>query len=135
MNIPLGPDGKPIPYWLYKMKGLNVIFSCEICGGATYRGHREFDRHFFELKHSIGMKSLGIPNTKAFHGVIKIKDAQLLFEKVKKTGGDGVRATNITTATTSSSIVDDGGVEEFQDSAGNVVDKKTYADLARCGLL
>jgi len=135
MNIPLGPDGKPIPYWLYKMKGLNVIFSCEICGGATYRGHREFDRHFFELKHSIGMKSLGIPNTKAFHGVIKIKDAQLLFEKVKKTGGDGVRATNITTATTSSSTVDDGGVEEFQDSAGNVVDKKTYADLARCGLL
>lgn len=130
MNIPLGADGKPIPYWLYKIKGLNVTFSCEICGGATYRGHREFDRHFLELKHSAGMKSLGIPNTKAFHGVITIKDAQLLFEKLKKStigGGDGVRAATSTTA--------DDLVEEFQDSAGNVVDKKTYADLVRCGLL
>jgi hypothetical protein len=129
MNIPLGADGKPIPYWLFKMNGLNVSFSCEICGGASYRGNREFDRHFQEIKHALGMKALGIPNTKAFHGVITIKDAQLLFEKIKKRGDNnsGVGKGLI------GSKKDD--VEEFQDSSGNVVDKKTYADLARCGLL
>ena len=23
LKLPLGPDGKPIPYWLYKLHGLN----------------------------------------------------------------------------------------------------------------
>ena len=45
-NLPLGWDGKPIPYWLYKLHGLNVSYSCEICGNATYRGPKAFQRHF-----------------------------------------------------------------------------------------
>ncbi len=45
-NLPLGWDGKPIPYWLYKLHGLNIIYSCEICGNATYRGPKAFQRHF-----------------------------------------------------------------------------------------
>ena len=31
-NLPLGWDGRPIPYWLYKLHGLDVAFTCEICG-------------------------------------------------------------------------------------------------------
>lgn len=45
-NLPLGWDGKPIPYWLYKLHGLNLYFSCEICGNQTYRGPKAFLRHF-----------------------------------------------------------------------------------------
>lgn len=36
----LGWDGKPIPYWLYKLHGLGVTFSCEICAGASYQGRK-----------------------------------------------------------------------------------------------
>ena len=34
-NLPLGWDGKPIPYWLYKLHGLNISYSCEICGNQV----------------------------------------------------------------------------------------------------
>jgi splicing factor 3A subunit 3 len=37
-NVPLGWDGKPIPYWLYKLHGLGVEHKCEICDGASYWG-------------------------------------------------------------------------------------------------
>jgi len=45
-NLPLGWDGKPIPYWLYKLHGLNINYKCEICGNQTYRGPKAFQRHF-----------------------------------------------------------------------------------------
>lgn len=45
-NLPMGWDGKPIPYWLYKLHGLGIEFKCEICGGASYWGRRAFERHF-----------------------------------------------------------------------------------------
>ena len=48
-DVPLGWDGKPIPYWLYKLHGLNLYFTCEICGNATYRGPLAFQRHFTVL--------------------------------------------------------------------------------------
>ena len=37
---------QPIPYWLYKLHGLNISFTCEICGNHTYRGPKVFQRHF-----------------------------------------------------------------------------------------
>lgn len=40
LNLPLGWDGKPIPYWLYKLHGLGVEFKCEICGDFIYKGRR-----------------------------------------------------------------------------------------------
>ena len=40
------PYTQPIPYWLYKLHGLNVTYTCEICGNATYRGPKAFQRHF-----------------------------------------------------------------------------------------
>ncbi|VDN08022.1 unnamed protein product [Thelazia callipaeda] len=45
-NLPLGWDGKPIPYWLYKLHGLNISFPCEICGNQVYKGPKAFQRHF-----------------------------------------------------------------------------------------
>ena len=38
LKLPLGWDGKPIPFWLYKLHGLGVEYSCEICSNFIYRG-------------------------------------------------------------------------------------------------
>nr|CAG4638336.1 EOG090X03G1 [Cyclestheria hislopi] len=53
-NLPLGWDGKPIPYWLYKLHGLNISYNCEICGNYTYKGPKAFQRHFAEWRHAHG---------------------------------------------------------------------------------
>mmetsp|Transcript_21404 Transcript_21404/g.24499 ORF Transcript_21404/g.24499 Transcript_21404/m.24499 type:complete len:711 (-) Transcript_21404:209-2341(-) len=120
-GVPLGWDGKPIPYWLFKLHGLNHYYTCEICGGESYRGRKNFETHFAEAKHSYGMKILGIPNTKHFHGVTKIEDAQNLWKKLKdKLEQDQFDGTN---------------GEEYEDSHGNVLSRATYEDLARQGLL
>jgi len=37
---------QPIPYWLYKLHGLNISYNCEICGNFTYKGPKAFQRHF-----------------------------------------------------------------------------------------
>ena len=55
-NLPLGWDGKPIPYWLYKLHGLNISYKCEICGNFTYKGPKAFQRHFAEWRHAHGKK-------------------------------------------------------------------------------
>lgn len=38
LRLPLGWDGKPIPYWLYKLHGLGVEYKCEICSDYVYMG-------------------------------------------------------------------------------------------------
>jgi splicing factor 3A subunit 3 len=38
LKLPLGWDGKPIPYWLYKLHGLGVEYKCEICSDHVYMG-------------------------------------------------------------------------------------------------
>ena len=45
-NLPIGWDGRPIPYWLYKLHGLGEEYKCEICGGASYWGKKAFEKHF-----------------------------------------------------------------------------------------
>lgn len=120
-NLPLGWDGKPIPYWLYKLHGLNISYSCEICGNYTYKGPKAFQRHFAEWRHAHGMRCLGIPNTAHFANVTQIEDAITLWEKLKtqKQGERWIPEAE----------------EEFEDSLGNVVNKKTFEDLKRQGLL
>jgi len=121
LNLPLGFDGKPIPYWLYKLHGLNLKFSCQICGDYTYSGPRNFERHFTEWRHAYGMRALGIPNTKHFMHITKIEDALALFERLKKEGaGAGWKAEE---------------EEEFEDAEGNVFNKKTYLELQKQGLV
>lgn len=78
----MGWDGKPIPYWLYKLHGLGVEFKCEICGGASYWGSRSFEKHFQEWRHAYGMKCLKIPNTVHFKDVTDIEHALRLHKKI-----------------------------------------------------
>lgn len=42
LKLPLGWDGKPIPYWLYKLHGLGVEYKCEICSDHVYMGRYVF---------------------------------------------------------------------------------------------
>ncbi|KAI5134902.1 Splicing Factor 3A Subunit 3 [Manis pentadactyla] len=119
-NLPLGWDGKPIPYWLYKLHGLNISYNCEICGNYTYWGPKVFQRHFAEWHHAHGMRCLGIPNTAHFANVTQI-DAVSLWAKLKLQ-----KAPERWQPDTE---------EEYEDSSGNVVNKKTYEDLKRQGLL
>ncbi|KAG9410190.1 hypothetical protein AC1031_018220 [Aphanomyces cochlioides] len=121
LNLPLGWDGKPIPYWLYKLHGLGIEFKCEICGNHSYWGRRDFDRHFQQWRHAFGMRCLGIPNTKHFHDITLMADAIALYEKLKE-------QLEIETFNKDNE-------EEFEDSEGNVFNRKTYEDLARQGLL
>jgi splicing factor 3A subunit 3 len=81
-NLPMGWDGRPIPYWLYKLHGLGVEFKCEICGGASYWGQRAFEKHFQEWRHAYGMKCLKIPNTIHFKDVTDIEHALRLHKKI-----------------------------------------------------
>uniref|UniRef100_A0A672MT10 Splicing factor 3A subunit 3-like n=1 Tax=Sinocyclocheilus grahami TaxID=75366 RepID=A0A672MT10_SINGR len=98
-NLPLGWDGKPIPYWLYKLHGLNINYNCEICGNYTYRGPKAFQRHFAVIS--------------LFSGIVwsKLKSQKALERWQPDTE------------------------EEYEDSSGNVVNKKTFEDLKRQGLL
>ncbi|XKL61992.1 hypothetical protein PGB90_001825 [Kerria lacca] len=120
-NLPLGWDGKPIPYWLYKLHGLNISYNCEICGNFTYKGPKAFQRHFAEWRHAHGMRCLGIPNTAHFANVTQIEDALSLWEKIKQQKQEERWQPE--------------QEEEFEDSLGNVVNRKTYEDLKRQGLL
>ncbi|KAI9006135.1 hypothetical protein BC832DRAFT_556216 [Gaertneriomyces semiglobifer] len=121
LKLPLGWDGKPIPYWLYKLHGLGVEYPCEICGNFVYMGRKAFDRHFQEWRHAHGMRCLGIPNTRHFHEITLIEDAYALWEKLK--------------ASTKTEQFKADTMEEFEDADGNVFNKKTYEDLKRQGLL
>ena len=121
LNLPLGWDGKPIPFWLYKFYGLNQEFTCEICGNYSYWGPRAFEKHFQEWRHANGMRCLRIPNTRHFHQITKIADARALWDKIKKEEGSHVWKSD--------------DMEEYEDEEGNVFNKKTYMDLKRQGLI
>lgn len=120
-NVPLGFDGKPIPYWRFKLHGLNQTYVCEICGGFPYRGPRNFQRHFQEARHSQAMRALGIPNTTHFQGITMIKDAYALWKKLQADKSGKYWKPEVE--------------QEFEDSQGNVLTKKIHDDLQRQGLL
>ena len=121
LNLPLGWDGKPMPYWLWKLQGLNISYACQVCGGATYAGRRNFDRHFQEWRHAQGMRALGVPNTKHFHDITSIQGVQELYAKLR---------VELSTEAWRPDVD-----EEFEDSHGNVLDRRTFEDLARANLL
>lgn len=120
LQLPLGPDGKPIPYWLYKLHGLHKEFTCQICANTSYKGRRAYEKHFKEPKHLQGMRALGIPMSNAFFEVTSIEEAQKLWAslKQKNTGTWNAEAH-----------------EEFEDDDGNVYNRRTYEDLQRQGLV
>jgi len=124
LKLPLAWDGKPIPFWLYKLHGLGVEFPCEICGNYVYMGRRAFEKHFSEARHIYGLKCLGITQTGLFREITKIEEAERLWEKVKRDKevekGRGAVGE---------------GDEEMEDAEGNVMPMRVYNDLKKAGLL
>ncbi|KAG2334799.1 hypothetical protein Bca52824_005979 [Brassica carinata] len=121
LNLPMGVDEKPIPYWLYKLHGLGQKFECEICRNKIYKGRRAFERHFKEPQHQDGMRCLGIPNTKNFNEITSIKEAKELWKRIQERQGVNKWKPEVE--------------EEYEDGDGNVYNKKTYSDLKRQGLI
>ncbi|KAL6509258.1 hypothetical protein OROGR_022568 [Orobanche gracilis] len=121
LKLPMGWDGKPIPYWLYKLHGLGQEFKCEICGNYSYWGRRAYERHFKEWRHQYGMRCLGIPNTKNFNEITSIEEAKQLWEKIQEKQGVNKWRPDLE--------------EEYEDQEGNIYNKKTYTDLQRQGLI
>lgn len=120
-NLPMGADGKPIPYWLYKLHGLGIEFKCEICGGASYWGRRAFDKHFQEWRHAYGMKCLKIPNTSHFKFVTEISEALKLHQKILQDNYNNSFKPDLE--------------EEFEDENGNIFSRKKYIELKRKGAI
>jgi hypothetical protein len=121
LNLPLGWDGKPIPFWLYKLHGLGQEFKCEICGNYSYWGRKSFEKHFSEWRHAYGMRCLKIPNTSHFKEITKIEDAAILYEKLKRDAKD--------------QTFDPEADVECEDLQGNVMSQKAFDDLRRQGLV
>ena len=126
LKLPLAWDGKPIPYWLYKLHGLGVEFSCEICGNFVYMGRRAFDKHFSEARHIYGLKCLGITGaggigTSLFREITGIEEAVNLWEKLKREKRDKESKED--------------GVVQMEDGEGNVMPERIYLDLQKQGIL
>jgi splicing factor 3A subunit 3 len=121
LKLPLAWDGKPIPFWLYRLHGLGVEFPCGICGNYVYRGRRAFDKHFNESRHIYGLKCLGISNTHLFRDITDISEALKLWDKIQRDQ--------------KKSKIDDGSVVQMEDAEGNVMPEKVYYDLQKQGLL
>lgn len=119
-------------------------------------GRRAYEKHFKEFRHQNGMRALGIPNNKNFYEVrarlgcasdmwpawgehwpsaalttstptgngvrqvTKIEDAKKLWAEIQLKQVGGFKAET---------------EEEFEDSAGNVYNKRTYLDLKKQGLI
>ncbi|KAI9749901.1 MAG: hypothetical protein M4579_006695 [Chaenotheca gracillima] len=115
LKLPLAWDGKPIPYWLYKLHGLGVEFSCEICGNFVYMGRRAFDKHFNEARHIYGLKCLGITNTTLFREITGIEDALKLWDKIQRDKKKEKVSTD--------------NVVQMEDAEGNVMPEKVYLEL------
>jgi splicing factor 3A subunit 3 len=121
LRLPLGWDGKPIPYWLYKLHGLGNEYKCQICGGYTYMGRRAYEKHFTEARHVQGLKMLGINNPSAFREITSIQDALNFWHKLQADKGteDGKKK----------------DIVQMEDAEGNVMPEKVYYDLQKQGLL
>lgn len=121
LNLPLGWDGKPIPFWLYKLHGMGIEYKCEICGNYSYWGRRAFEKHFSEWRHAFGMRCLKIPNTAHFKEITKIEEAITLYEKLKRDAEDQ-------TFNPAQDV-------ECEDIQGNVMSQRAFEDLRRQGLV
>ncbi|CCH45124.1 CWF complex protein sap61 [Wickerhamomyces ciferrii] len=121
LNLPIGFDGQPIPYWLWKLHGLGKKYNCEICGDYTYQGRKAFEKHFLEPRHIHGLKCLGIEPSNIFKDIISIEEARNLWNGLKKDKRkeEGEKENAV----------------EVEDEDGNVMSEKVYNDLKKQGLI
>lgn len=138
-DMPLGPDGMPMPFWLYKLQGLDVQYTCEICSNQQFQGRRAYEKHFREPTHEYHLKCLGITPSSVFKGITTIQEAQLLWKKINSSSKaikiNTEKANSNTANKKSSSTV---GIKmdiEVEDDDGNVMTEQVYNDLKKQGLL
>lgn len=117
----VGPEGTPIPRWLFRLQGLRNWYTCEICGPNTrFQGRKNFDRHFSDPKdqrHVLGLRKLGITmSLEPFVGVCTVAEAQRLHKLLRR-GHQGKLD------------------KEVEDDEGNVMSERMYNDLKKQGLL
>lgn len=122
-DMPIGVDGKPIPYWLYKLQGYHKTYECEICGNIKYKGRTVFAKHFNSAKHQYGLGCLGITDDymPLFKSIVKIDEAMELWRRLKK-------ERRIKEGDTENAV-------EVEDEEGNVLSEKDYLELKKQGLL
>ena len=77
--------------------------------------------HFQEWRHTYGMKCLKIPNTIHFKDITTISDALALHEKLMRESQESQFRPDME--------------EEFEDEDGNLLNKKTYLDMRKQGLI
>ncbi|PVH92889.1 hypothetical protein DM02DRAFT_619658 [Periconia macrospinosa] len=121
LKLPLAWDGKPIPFWLYKLHGLGVEFPCGICGNYVYMGRRAFDKHFNEPRHIYGLKCLGITNTSLFREITSIEEAQELWRKIQR---DKKKEQKV-----------EENIVEVEDASGNVMPESIFNLLSKQGMV
>ncbi|VEU23715.1 DEKNAAC104932 [Brettanomyces naardenensis] len=122
MKLPLGPDGRPIPYWLWKVRGLDAEFRCEVCGNVSYKGRSNYAKHFSEPRHINGLRMLGVMEKfEIFKDLHKIDDVSALLNNLQKRQREAIH-------------FEEAG-EEVEDEDGNAISKKAYVQLKKQGLL
>lgn len=122
LNLPIGPDGRPIPFWLWKLKGLGHEFKCEVCNNVTYKGRAAFNKHFNESVHLDGLKALGVrDNFSYFKDLSSKREVQQLLETLQKKHREQIQFIDNT--------------EQVEDEQGNPMSRKVYQQLQKQGLL
>lgn len=122
LNLPIGVDGRPIPFWLFKLKGLRHEFKCEICDNASFQGRNTFNKHFKEATHINKLKEMGVTdNFIIFKDISTKKEVQKLLDTLQQKHREQLHFIDNT--------------EEVEDDHGNAMNKKVYEQLAKQGLL
>lgn len=122
-ELPLGADGVPIPFWLYKLQGLHHSYNCEICGNMEYKGRISFEKHFGSSKHQQGLRFLGVDEESLtlFTNISKIEEAMDLWKIIKRERREKEGEMENTV--------------EVEDNEGNVMSEKDYLQLKRQGII
>lgn len=105
--------GKDVPKWQHRLKDLDIMFECSICGYSGY-GRDGFDEHFGEEGHAREVLKHGIEYGPRLKGITRVD--VLMDMKSRQRDSDSYS-------------------EEFEDAEGNVFDRRTYEDLVRNGLI
>jgi splicing factor 3A subunit 3 len=122
LNLPIGPDGRPMPFWLYKIKGLSHEFKCEICDNEVFRGRSAYNKHFKSSKHLDGLKKLGVVSDFInFKDLSTTKEVLQLLETIQKKKREEAQ------------FADE--AQQVEDDQGNAMSKKVYDQLKKQGLL
>jgi splicing factor 3A subunit 3 len=121
LNLPIGPDGRPMPFWLWKLKGLGHEFHCDLCN-ERFQGRAAYEKHFRGSKHIDGLKKLGVTQDFELFNDLNEKQAVLeLLEGMKKKIRDELQFVDNT--------------EQVEDEEGNAMSRKVFEQLKKQGLL